>query len=133
MLLLAQQFAKWTFQLQTKPLFEHTGIPLAVMGMLVVFAALVILSLFITALPRIMMAWAQYHPEQARHEPPVGAVASDGLSDEMLAVIAAAVNETIDQPHRIVHTRQLTSADLAWALEGRRQHHSSHKTQPRDH
>jgi hypothetical protein len=48
-------------------------------------------------------------------------------SDEVVAVIAAAVAEVIDVPHRIVHVRGLTPEDLGWLLEGRMQHHASHR------
>ena len=44
-------------------------------------------------------------------------------------MIAAAVAETIRQPHRIVRIRGLTAEDLDWSLEGRMQHHQSHRIQ----
>jgi hypothetical protein len=50
-----------------------------------------------------------------------------GVPDEIIAVIAAAVAEVVDAPHRIVRVRGLTPDDLGWLLEGRMQHHTSHK------
>lgn len=57
---------------------------------------------------------------------------SDEVADEVVAVIAAAVSTMLDRPHRIVHVRGLTPEDAAWALEGRRQLHSSHTFSHRD-
>ncbi len=51
----------------------------------------------------------------------------DAVPDEIVAVIAAAVAEVIDAPHRIVRVRGLTPDDLGWLLEGRMQHHASHR------
>ncbi|MCA9238353.1 MAG: hypothetical protein KDA44_22930 [Planctomycetales bacterium] len=52
----------------------------------------------------------------------------DDQPEEIVAVIAAAVAATIDAPHRIVHARIQGQSDLAWSLEGRMQHHTSHTT-----
>jgi len=122
-------------QIDWQPLFEDHGIPLAIMGFLVVFAALMFVRIFIGLLPRIMAVLGHYYPEQketslspALHKP-----TADELPDEIMAVIAAVVADTIREPHRIVHTRELTPEDLSWTLEGRLQHHASHRIRPRDH
>ena len=58
--------------------------------------------------------------------------AEEGLSEETLVVIAAAVASAVTQPHRIVHVRGLTAEDMAWALQGRSQIHASHALKPQD-
>ncbi|MBC2592998.1 OadG family protein [Ruficoccus amylovorans] len=51
--------------------------------------------------------------------------ASEGISPEVVAVIAAAVHTTLEHPHRILSIRP--SADRYWAAEGRREIFRSHK------
>lgn len=132
MLLLAQETDAGFSGLQLSPLFEDSGIPLAVMGILVVFAALLLISLFINVLPRLMEALERFHPEQKEHKPQVDSKAKSELPEETLVVIAAAVAESLDRPHRIVHTRELRPEEMAWTLEGRMQHHGSHRIIRRD-
>jgi Na+-transporting methylmalonyl-CoA/oxaloacetate decarboxylase gamma subunit len=109
-------------------LWTDQGLPLAVMGLVVVFAALTLVTLFIGLLPRLMCLLHHYHPEPAEIPVPrpVRVAEEEELSDTMVAVIAAVVAHTVRQPHRIVHTRELTSEDLSWTLEGRLRHHTSH-------
>lgn len=116
-------------QITFEPLWKDHGIPLAVMGIIVVFAALVLVSVFITLLPHIMAALHRLHPEKVSHrhakkeaKPP----AQDELPEEIAVVIAAAVAEAISAPHRIVRTRVLRPDGRGWSLEGRIQHHTSH-------
>lgn len=111
------------------PLFEDYGIPLAVMGILVVFSALALVVLFITILPRIVQ---QLNPEQTTQPTPWSAVSQDELSEETLVVITAAVASVVMHPHRIVSIRGLTPEDLGWSLEGRMQQHQSHRIPQRD-
>lgn len=117
-------------QIDWQPLFEDHGIPLAIMGLFVVFSALVLVRVFIGLLPRIMAVLDHLFPEQTKtlesHAVSTEA-SSDALPDEILAIIAAVVADTVREPHRIVHTRELTPEDLNWTLEGRLQHHASHK------
>ena len=126
-------FGELLAKLQWGPLWEDHGIPLAIMGLLVVFSALLLVCGFISVLPRIMAILDRLSPESteasATSSPPQAP--SDELSPETLAVIAAVVADTVRVPHRIVHTRQLTSDDLSWTLEGRRQHHASHRIERR--
>ena len=121
-------------QIDWQPLFEDTGIPLAIMGLFVVYAALIIVRIFIGLLPRVMAFLDHLYPEhvEAAHHAPVQKPSANEIPDETLAVIAAAVAATICEPHRIVHTRELAPEDLNWAMEGRRQHHASHRIQHRD-
>ncbi len=120
-------------QLDWQPLFEDHGIPLAIMGLFVVFAALLLLRIFIGTLPRIIAVLDRMFPATAETPPetPVQKVA-EGLPGEIVVVIAAAVAMTLRVPHRIVHTRELSPDDLSWSLEGRLQQHASHRIHPRD-
>jgi sodium pump decarboxylase gamma subunit len=127
-MLLAQQENRPLIEFTLSPLFEDHGLPLAIMGVLVVFIALSLIVLFITLLPR-MLGGAATKPS----EPSVAqeVAADQELTEEMLVVIAAAVAESISTPHRIIKIRGLTPADLGWSLEGRMQHHQSHRVQHR--
>lgn len=122
-MILAQQDSRPLVEFNTSPLFEESGLALAVMGMLVVFLALVLVVMFISLLPRIA---ERLHAGTTPTPTPGLAIDGDELSQETIAVIAAAVAATITQPHRIVRIRGLTPADLGWSLEGRMQHHHSH-------
>ncbi len=124
------------------PLFEETGIPLAIMGMLVVFLALTVLILIISAFPFAMGLLDRWLPVSHHHagkakskSKPITneTVAHDGeIPPHILAIIAAAVFEMEEGPVRIVRTRQLTTSELAWTLEGRIRHHASHRLQTRN-
>ena len=128
--LLAQETSEQLFRLQLQPLWEEHGIPLAIMGVMVVFAALVLVSSFIFLLPRLMSVLDKFLPlEMPVHQhtsPPAPVV--DELPEEILVVLAAAVSETLGRPHRIVFARELTAKDLAWSHQGRWQIHTSHRT-----
>ncbi len=133
MLLIAQEASGWSPQFTLQPLREDYGIPLAVMGILVVFAALLLVSLFITLLPRLTAVLDNFFQEEREH----AGVAKqpqdeDELSEEILVVIAAAVAESMGRPHRIVHVRGLTPEELGWSFEGRLQHHTSHTFRRQD-
>ena len=122
-------------QINWQPLWEDHGIPLAIMGLVVVFAALTLLRVFIGSLPRIMAILDHYFPEEAEAVPqakPVAQPPASGIPEEIVVVIAAAVAATISEPHRIVRTRALSPEDLSWSLEGRLQHHASHSIYPRN-
>ncbi|TWU45488.1 oxaloacetate decarboxylase gamma chain [Novipirellula aureliae] len=133
------------FTIHTEALFSETGITLAIMGMSVVFSALLILIFFVSMLPRAMVLVEKVFPSNAHHhkaaKPKAKPAASGGANagemiggvpEEVAVVIAAAVASIMDRPHRIVRTRQLTASELAWTLQGRIQHHASHKLKPRD-
>ena len=124
----AQQDDRPLIEFTSAPLFEDHGIPLAVMGILVVFLALVLVVVFITLLPRLLAPSAGKASDEAIPAPAVG---EDELPEEILVVIAAAVAHAIDRPHRVVQIRGLTPAEMGWSLEGRMQHHHSHRIQNR--
>ena len=114
-----------------EPLWEDHGIALAIMGMFVVFCALVLVSTFIMLLPRLMTGLERLHPEPKKQRgrskpktPPKPA--DDELPEEIQVVIAAAVAEVVGARHRIIRTRRLSADEQAWSLEGRMQHHTSH-------
>ena len=131
-MLLAQQNLL-AFEFTLTPLFEDHGLPLALMGILVVFMALALVVAFITVLPRILTSEAvaasaaSGAADGVSQSPLVG----DELSEETLVVITAAVAEVMDRPHRVVRIRGVLPADYEWSLEGRSQQHHSHKIQHR--
>lgn len=134
MLLLAQQTSSESFRFNPEALFE--GVPLALLGISVVFAALILVSTFIAVLPRAIAVlprakeffarlWPQRQARPATVAPPPEQSAE--VPEEILVVIAAAAAEALGAPHRIVHARELTPEDIAWSLEGRMQLHTSHR------
>ena len=138
-MILAQQSNRPLVEFSLDPIFHpDTGIPLAIMGILVVFSALALVVTFITVLPRalsliftVLRALSLISPMEDEQEVPVLSLNEDELPQDIVVVIAAAVAAVIDQPQRIVHIRGLTSADLGWSLEGRTQQHQSHRIQTR--
>lgn len=62
--------------------------------------------------------------EQVAAVPPAGN-APEGVSPEILVVIAAAVHMALKRPHRIVSIKPADS--LQWAAEGRREISQSHR------
>ncbi|WP_425395647.1 OadG family transporter subunit [Aeoliella sp.] len=98
-----------------------------VVGLLVVLAALTSLALMSTLVSRILAAL-----KENKAKAPPAPIPEDGLPEEELLVIAAAVAAVYTQPHRIVHVRGLTPEDMAWALQGRSQIHASHALKPQD-
>ncbi len=131
---MAQGAGGWLLALELRPLIEDHGIPLAIMGMFVVFAALVLVSLFILLLPRSLAVLARWSSERKESSPQraAQAPAETELSEEILVIISAAVAAMIREPHRIIHTREMTAEELGWSLEGRLQHHSSHNIRHRE-
>jgi len=127
-MLLAQQENQPLIDFTLAPLSEDFGVPLAVMGILVVFLALTLVVVFISVLPHLLASFSKPKAEEAAKVPARG---EDELSEEILVVIAAAVAQAIGKPHRIVRIRGLTPAELGWSLEGRMQHHHSHRIQNR--
>ena len=120
---LAQIDSTSTIEFRLAPLLEDYGISLAVLGVLVVFLALSLVVAFITVLPRLI----RFIPARQPLASPLRAANTDELPEETLVVIAAAAAEIIHHPHRVVRSRELTPEDLGWSLEGRIQHHQSHR------
>ena len=134
-MLLAQQDNGPLFEFTLEPLKEDHGIALAVMGILVVFVALVLVVVFITLLPRIVDLLhdltAPSVGKESEEAASVPATEEGGLSEEIVVVIAAAVANVLERPHRIVQIRGLTPAEMGWSLEGRMLHHHSHRIRGR--
>ena len=128
-MLLVQQDRGFFIEFTGAPLLEDYGIPLAVMGILVVFLALALVVGFISLLPRVLSRFdaAKLTSPSALHD-----AMDEELSEETLVVIAAAVAVATGRPHRIVRIRGVTAQELGWSLEGRMQHHRSHMIKHRD-
>ena len=127
-MLLAQEETNRLTEFSLAPLWEEDGIALAMMGIFVVFMALVLIVVFITLLPRLLAPFTDTGQEA---EATVPVVSEGEIPEEILVVIAAAVAEAIDRPHRVVRIRGMTPGEMGWSLEGRMHHHHSHKTQQR--
>lgn len=112
--------AVWTFD----PLYEDHGLALALMGIFVVFSALALVVMFITLLPRFVAVISPKEQPLAIETPSLD---PDELPEELVVVLAAAVAATLGQPRRIVKVRGLLTDDQAWSIEGRMQHHHSHR------
>lgn len=120
---LLQQSDAPLIRFSLEPLQGDFGIPLALMGILVVFMALSLVMLLITVLPKVLgRVLVSPLPPAAE----TTSTSDGGLSEETVAVIAAAVAATMRQPHRIVKIRGLSPGEMGWSLEGRMQHHRSH-------
>jgi Na+-transporting methylmalonyl-CoA/oxaloacetate decarboxylase gamma subunit len=113
-------------------LWKDTGLPLAIMGMFVVFVALILVRVFIGTLPRIMAFLERFYPEKLEAAQDAQQVESEEIPEAIVAVIAAVVADTIGIRHRIVRTRRITPEGMGWSLEGRLQHHASHRLKPRN-
>jgi glutaconyl-CoA/methylmalonyl-CoA decarboxylase subunit delta len=103
-------------------------IEFAVGGLAVVLLSLSALAIFCSGVGYLFQIGS------AKTAPSRKPVSDDGtLSDEIVAVIAAAVATVVSTPHRIVHIRGLTTEELGWSLGGRLQHHASHQDSHRPH
>ena len=113
-----------------EPLWHDKGLPLMMMGMLLVFLALILISTFISWLPNIMGAVHRILPESEQLAAAKSAKKKDEEdSEEIVAVIAAAVSEALGRPHRVISTREITAREMAWPQQGRWQIQTSHKPQ----
>ena len=118
--------AEESFSFSLEPLWHDKGVPLAIMGMTVVFIALLAISTFISQLPRVM-SWIDGVAPQTKPAPVAKLAAKKEEDAELIAVIAAAVEVALGPGHRVIHTQQLTPRELAWSQQGRWQHQTSHK------
>ncbi len=57
------------FDLGLQRIVDGQGLPIALAGMIIVFTALLLISLFITLLPRILATVARRFPETEHHAP----------------------------------------------------------------
>ena len=77
---------EFTFDVQN--IIDGRGISIAITGMVIVFFALGVISLFIAALPRILARIAARWPESEGHHGPSPAPESTGTPNEVVAAIA---------------------------------------------
>lgn len=109
-------------------------------GMIVVFAALSLIAIIVAGVGKYMVARdaklkAQEAAAKAAAAPAAPAAAKaavtapaaqNGLTPELIAVIAAAVDTALDgRSHRILDIKQ--KAATAWALSGRTEIYASHR------
>jgi sodium pump decarboxylase gamma subunit len=79
----------FTFDIQN--IIDGQGISIAITGMVIVFFALSVISLFIAALPHILTLFARRWPESEGHQPTrTAAHTQEAVSDEAVAAIAMA-------------------------------------------
>lgn len=105
-------------------IIDGDGVGLAITGMLIVFSGLVFISLFISALPRVI-AWADARTERRvnRSVPESARTAVDGLDNPALrAAIALVIQLEIDSNH-VLDAQRITmerdEAQVVWALAGK--------------
>jgi hypothetical protein len=137
--LLAAETGGHVLHFTLRPLLEPTGLPLALGGMFLVLVAMALVVLFASYLPLILSRVERLVPvvesigqqalgslSDARRK--LGDEEADDLDadENLMVVLAAAVAVAISEPHRIVFARS-HSDNLAWAREGRRQIHTSHR------
>lgn len=67
-------------------IFNGQGIDVALTGMIIVFGALVLVSLLISVLPRLLDFYARYYPEKEGH-----GASKKPVDDEIVAAIALAL------------------------------------------
>jgi sodium pump decarboxylase gamma subunit len=94
-------------------------------GLVVVFGALAVLWLLL----EVMGAFFRSRPAKAAAVPAQAAAPAveDGLTEGVVAAIAAAVHVTMKgQPHQITEIKA-SKNNPTWAAEGRREHFSSHR------
>ena len=121
-MILAQQETEPLVRFTLSPLFEESGIALAIMGIVVVFLALVLVASFISVLPSLAERLSAARPTR----PAPMATVDEAIPEQTLAIIAAAVAVTLQRPHRVVRVQGMTPEDLGWSLEGRMHHHHLH-------
>jgi Na+-transporting methylmalonyl-CoA/oxaloacetate decarboxylase gamma subunit len=66
---------------------DNDGFAIAITGMIIVFSALVLISLALTALPRVLAVLNEYYPEKADHAPAPRPAA--GAGEQEIAAAAA--------------------------------------------
>ncbi|MBS10735.1 MAG: hypothetical protein CME19_03920 [Gemmatimonadetes bacterium] len=81
-----------TFDYSVQNIIDGQGIPIVITGMVIVFFALTLISLFIAALPRILERIAQRWPEPEGHHHSAPAAAQAGVTDDVVAAIAVALH-----------------------------------------
>ena len=82
----------------------NEGIPIAITGMVIVFAALVLITLFISALPRLLEAVAGVLPEVPDRQAPVDASESLLPDEQMLAAIGFVLHTELQREVGVAET-----------------------------
>ena len=91
------------FRLSFQNVIDADGIAISLAGMLIVFAALTLISLFIAALPKVLDALSDYLPAEHIHHAGHGLPSSEAPDEEEL--IIAALGFVL---HSEMHKRQST-------------------------
>ncbi|GAB4174641.1 MAG: hypothetical protein Fur0032_14360 [Terrimicrobiaceae bacterium] len=111
------------------PTFLHT-LSYQTVGIAIVMTSLGGLAIIVSAVaamltPSGVKAGAKSPDSKPANVPPSGS--GDQISEEMHAVIAAAVHVALGSTHRILHVEPVRNVQLqAWSVEGRRQIFHSH-------
>lgn len=114
-------------QLPPRPSFSEV-LEFQATGLVVVFGALAVLWILL----ELMGAFFRRRPAATAAPAPspqsaAAPTAEDGLTDGVVAAIAAAVHVTMKgQPHQITEIKP-SKNNPNWAAEGRREHFSSHR------
>lgn len=130
------------------PLLDDTGLSLALMVLMVVFAALMLVRIFMDRWPGWMAAVAGNSLARTEEAPQVSscftfasasspaagsapsksaAPPSDEVPEHVAAIIAAVVADIVGKSHRILRTRELGPENLSWSMHGRLQNHISYR------
>ena len=108
------------------------GIELSIVGVVVVFGALIAIMIMLGALQKIGMATTAPPPAPVA-APVVAPGRPADLSPELVAVITAAAIAAVGQPIRVRRIRFAgTATNPTWAETGRRDIHTSHRLRKRD-
>ena len=80
------------FNFNVQNIIDGQGISIAITGMVIVFFALTMISLFIAALPRILARVEKRWPESQGHHAPQTSAPPAGVTDDVVAAIAVALH-----------------------------------------
>ena len=82
------------FSFDVQNIIDGQGISIAITGMVIVFFALSVISLFIAALPRILSLFAKRWPEtEGHHAARPAAPSRQAVSNEVVAAIAMVLHQ----------------------------------------
>lgn len=104
-----------------------TGLQMTAVGVTIVFASLMLVSLTLTAMNRGFAA-LERRAERAAEAEQAAAPPTDGLTPQTLAVIVAAATLAIGRPIRVERVRYREGAPaLQWSRQGRATILGSHR------
>jgi len=69
-------------------IFRHDGFAIAITGMVIVFSALVLISIALSSLPGILALLNEYYPEKSERQTP-GPAPVHSTGDQDIAAVAA--------------------------------------------